>query len=50
MVSPSGENINKDTLEYLPGEVLIDIYALADYFSMCVSNINIYYREVCRYV
>jgi hypothetical protein len=42
MLSPSGENINNDTLEYLPSEVLTDIHALTDYFSMCISNINTY--------
>ena len=39
-LSPSGKNINNDTLEYLLGEGLSDIHALADYFSMCVTNIN----------
>jgi len=33
MISPSGKNINNDTLEYLLGEVLTDIRALA--ISLC---------------
>jgi hypothetical protein len=42
MLSPSGKNINNDTMEYLPDEVLIDIRALVN-FSMCVTKINIRY-------
>ena len=29
-LSPSDKNINNDTLEYLSGEALTDIYAFAD--------------------
>ena len=46
-LSPSGKYINNDTLKYLPGEVLTDIRALAD-FSMCVTNINKHLWSRCR--
>jgi len=33
---------------YVLGEVLTDIHALADYFSVCVSSVNIHHSRLLQ--